>query len=132
MLLLRHIEVRPSPIHGLGIFTTEPIKKGTSVSGWKAGFDFVLTSTEWLELPHLLRDFLYTFCWRGENGRWYGSSDNARFTNHSKTPNLKWDERSRTSIAARDIAAGEELTEDYQEFDDAFSEYADEVIQWAG
>jgi uncharacterized protein len=43
--------------------------------------------------------------------------DDARFINHSNTPNMKIDleaDRYGIDIAARDISAGEELTVDYE------------------
>ena len=58
---------------------------------------------------------------------WYGSCDGARYTDDSKTPNLHYVETDRTSYTARDIAADEELTEDYEVFDAVFGEYAKEL-----
>ncbi len=45
--------------------------------------------------------------------------DDARFFNHSDTPNCFDfpDERGGTTVAARDIDPGEELTSDYASFD---------------
>jgi SET domain-containing protein len=128
MLLVR-AEVRPSPIHGLGVFAAEPVAAGTPVSGWHAAKDFKLTPREWDALPKNLRNYLYTFMWIGPDACWYGSHDGARFTNHSETPNLRWDETTRVSVAARDIAAGEEFTENYEEFDHAFEDYAEELAK---
>jgi SET domain-containing protein len=117
MLLLKHLEARPSSIHGLGLFTTAPIKKGTLVTGWRAEKDFRLSQTEWAALPQNLRDFLYTYCWVGSDGLWYGTHDAARFTNCSKDPNVSWSEKEKSMVANRNIAAGEEITEDYEEYD---------------
>ncbi len=127
MLLIDGIEVRQSAIHGLGIFTTKAIPAGTPVSGWRADKDFKLTPYEWAILPENLRKLLYVYCWVGPDGDWYGSHDISRYTNHLDAPNLAWDEETKTSKAARDIAAGEELTENYMQFDGVFSEYADEI-----
>lgn len=130
MILYPHVEVRRSPIHGLGIFATKPIAKGEAVTGWRADKDFSLGEGMWLLLPPNLRAYLYTFCWKGKSdNRWYGSHDGARYTNHSTTPNLTYVEAARTSYAARDIAADEELTENYEEFDAVFNEYATELTR---
>ena len=43
--------------------------------------------------------------------------DDARFMNHSADPNTH--EKGQSSIASRDIAAGEELTCNYGNFDDS-------------
>ena len=100
--------------------------QGEAVTGWRADKDFWLSPHEWISLPPNLRAFLYTHCWRGPDG-WYGSHDGARFTNHSKTPNLIYSEVKHTSYALRDIDADEELTENYEEFDAVFNEYAEEL-----
>lgn len=127
MILHPHVEVRRSPIHGFGIFATKHIKKGEAVTGWREEKDFCLTQDMWDGLPENLRSFLYTHCWRAKDGYWYGSHDGARFTNHSDAPNLCYIEALRTSYAACDIAADEELTENYEEFDVAWDEYAGEL-----
>jgi len=127
MLLLPQLEVRSSPIHGFGLFATAPIEKGTAVTGWRAEHDFKLTQEQWGALPFNLRGFLYTYCWLGRDECWYGTHDGARFTNHSKKPNICWEEKRKSSVAIRDIAAGEEILEDYSDFDGAFSEYAHEL-----
>jgi len=109
MLLIPQLEVRSSPIHGFGLFATAPIEKGTAVTGWRAERDFKLTQEQWSALPFNLRGFLYTYCWLGRDGCWYGTHDGARFTNHSTKPNIRWEEKRKSSVAIRDIAAGEEI-----------------------
>ena len=42
--------------------------------------------------------------------------DNARYTNHSYIPNTM--AKGKKTLAARDIEAGEEITENYYTFDD--------------
>lgn len=126
-MLLVKTEVRPSSIHGLGLFAQEWIATGTPVSRWMAKHDYMLTRDEWWALPDRLREFLYDFVWYGLKGKVYGTVDNGRFTNHSAKPNLRWDARTKTMSAARDIAAGEELTENYAEFDKGFDEYKAEL-----
>ena len=124
-MLLVNAEARPSPIHGLGLFAVEPITKGTVVTQWRAGVDYMMEERDWLLLPVELREFLAEFTWRTWKGDYYGSTDAGRFTNHSATPNLTFETMTRASYAARDISAGEELTEDYSEFDAAFDTYKD-------
>jgi hypothetical protein len=103
------------------------ISAGTPVLGWRAEKDFRLSCNQWEMLPLNLRRFLYIYCWRGPDDFWYGTHDAARFTNHSKAPNIRWNAETRSSVALRDIAADEEITEDYEEFDDAFEEYSAEL-----
>lgn len=127
-MLLVKAEARRSPIHGLGLFAVEPIKQGTPVARWTEGHDMRMTPAEWAALPPRVQDWLYVHWWTREDGNWYGTCDDGRFTNHSKTPNMLWDDDTKTSIAARDIAVGEELTEDYGDFDAAFGEYASQLV----
>lgn len=125
-MLLVKAEARRSSVHGLGLFAVEPIKKGTPVARWTEGHDMRMTPVEWAALPHRVRDWLYIHWWTRDDGNWYGTCDDGRFTNHSTTPNMLWDDAEKTSFACRDIEAGEELTEDYGDFDASFAEYADE------
>lgn len=118
-MILVPAEARPSPIHGLGCFALEDVRAGTVVARWTMERDYVLTPKEWLTLPYRLRLFLEPFVWIGEDGWTHGTSDVGRFTNHSTTPNLRY-ERGCGMIAARDISVGEEFTEDYGEYDASF------------
>jgi hypothetical protein len=43
-------------------------------------------------------------------------SDNAKYFNHSETPNIKDSPAGQFSVAIRDIKAGEELTCNYNDF----------------
>jgi len=120
-------EARPSPIHGLGLFSCEFIPAGSPVAGWSRETDYSLTPEQWINLPRSLQKFLWTFVWVTEDGVYRGTSDDGRFTNHSDNPNLTWNEEINCSVANRDIIAGEELTEDYSQFDAAWNEYKDEL-----
>lgn len=126
-MILVKVVVRPSRIHGLGVFAVEPIPAGTPISRWTPGVDYVLTEDRWQALPETLRGFLAEFCWLGRDGRHYGSVDDGRFMNHSATPNVSYDPATEGSYANRDIVMGEELTENYGEFDKLFYTYEDEL-----
>lgn len=111
-------EVRPSRIHGLGLFAVDAIPRGTLVSLWDPTFDRAWTAVEYEALPMVVRDDLEIYGWRdGED--WRADAGHGRFRNHSFAPNIGSDGR-----AVRDIAAGEELTEDYRAFDPDFDDYA--------
>lgn len=126
-MILIEAEVRPSPIHGLGLFTRTYIFKGTHVARWTPDRDYRCTQEEWTKLPLQLSRFLHDFVWDGHDGYIYGTGDIGRFTNHSYTPNLRWDEQTKTSYAIDDIHAGTELTENYAEFDASFDEYRERL-----
>ena len=119
-MLLVKTELRPSKIHGLGVFAAELIPTGTVVWRFQPNFDFRVSEELVSALPAVARDRLlhYSAKW---GGGYVISADDARFLNHSEDANLKTYEDPDCDIAIRDIQIGEELTEDYREFDDTFA-----------
>lgn len=112
-----HVKTRlgPSPIHGIGAFAAEDIPKGTIIWEFREGFDLRLTEEELRRLapPALEQALKYSYV---EDGHYILCADDARHFNHSETPNTD-DTSALYTIAARDIAAGEEITSDYRTFD---------------
>jgi len=117
-MLLVPVRVGPSAIHGLGVFTTEPIAAGTVVWRFTPGFDLELDPRRVDEQPPLLRGVLLHYGYIDpRRQRYILCCDDARFLNHSECPNLgprfdadPWG----IDVALGSIAAGEELTLDYQ------------------
>ena len=109
--------VRPSSIEGLGLFADQDIPAGTVIWEFVEKFDTTYTNEEFEALPKSakphVRKYSY-FC--PELSLWVLCGDDARFMNHAAVPNT-FEEPGTRSIAARDIAAGEELTCDYTQFD---------------
>ncbi|MEZ5417102.1 MAG: SET domain-containing protein [Vicinamibacterales bacterium] len=120
MLLVR-VSVRPSAIHGLGVFADEPIAKGTAVWTFTPGFDLEMDPAEIAALPDVQRDRLRHYGYVDERlGRFVLCCDDARFLNHAASPVLVQDLSSGghgVDRAARDIIVGEELTVDYRTFE---------------
>lgn len=119
------VEVAPSPIDGKGVFTLNSIAKKTVAWLFTEGHDVALSVTEYHELSQPEKDRLdktgYLSPW---TNLWVfpPNDDPAQFTNHSDKNNLSavYDESVSTEpyfIANRDIQAGEELTNNYHEFD---------------
>ena len=121
-------EARPSSTHGLGLFAKVPIPRGTvwwrapiedvftvsqrqfellTASAQSAGRDAVITAL--LEHGYYLKrlDAILYIC------------DVARYTNHSFMPNsvVSPDSDGLSSVAITEIAAGQEITENYTSFD---------------
>jgi predicted ester cyclase len=108
------IEIRPSSIHGRGMFATALIQRGEVVTVW--GGAFVLTDRDRVT-KRALGALGYTLGTIGE-GLYLvamlreGEEDVTNLINHSCDPNV-WMHDEVTLAARRDIAAGEELTMDY-------------------
>ena len=117
-MLLVPVRVGPSLIHGLGAFAAAPIAEGTLVWRFTPGFDLDLDPRLLDEQPASFRDTLLHYGYidpRAE--RFILCCDDARFINHSDSPNVgvRFElDRYGVDIALRDIAAGEEITVDYQ------------------
>lgn len=112
-----HIEVRKSPIHGNGVFTTEHIHRGQLVYNSEPGELVTISQEELIALPAAnqleVRHFGYL---DKHDKRWRLATDNIRFCNHSTDGNLT--AKAGVLIAKRDIIIGEELTQDYREFEE--------------
>lgn len=125
-MLLVKTEVKPSPIAGLGMFAAEPIPAGTVICRWDARFAFRCSAEEHAALPDIVKEYLDKYGWRDTSGDWHSAIDNSKFWNHSFTPNTHGAPEGDCPFVSRalhDIAAGEELTEDYRTFDPDFDTY---------
>ena len=111
-MLHPHTEVRfiNSQI-GNGIFATHPIPKGTVV--WvQDRFDRQFTEDEVRALEPVYQEILEKYCFRNNQGHWIFCWDNTRFINHSFRPTCIATPY-QFEIAVVDIAAGQEITNDY-------------------
>ena len=121
-------ELKQSPIAGLGLFATAPIARGTLL--WKYDGNSVkeyeeaalrlrlapLSAAEAVELCE------HVFCWEGKVCE---IVDDGKYWNHAKGSNQNTGNHpdgdahgdGMSSYALRDIAAGEELTDDYALYD---------------
>ena len=107
-----------SPIHGIGLFAAEPITKGTVIWELRKDFDSIITQEQFKNLPKLTQDFITHYSYFHKNLKCHIlCSDNARFYNKSETPNCGG-EGDDITVALKDIAQGEELTEIYHNLDE--------------
>ena len=109
-------KVLPSKIEGLGLFADQFIPKGTVIWEYDPAFDERIHKEVLNNVPEAYKDFFTTYAYR-EGDEYILCVDNARFINHSIDANVIDTIKTKT-IAARDIAAGEEITSDYSSFDD--------------
>lgn len=127
MFLVR-VYVADSPIHGLGCFASEPIAKGQIVWQFDPRVDLRIPLSEFPNFPPAAQEFLKRLTYvEAVNGVDYMvlCADQARYVNHSDTPNLVDSEDGTVEWAACDIAAGEELTCNYYVSDQKAAEKLD-------
>lgn len=122
------VEVRPSPVHGLGVFAVTDIPAGTVWWSADIGDTITISRSQFAALHQSASSPASDAIMAGiQTYSIYLKAfdlmvlipDNGRFVNHSQLPNSagRVDGRLLYSIALRDIAAGEEITEDYSTYD---------------
>lgn len=121
-MLLVKTRLAPSAIAGIGLFADEDIKAGMVTWRFMPGLDQLFSDDDLATLPEAVRTQFLTYTYlHAATGKHVYCLDNARFMNHSDTPNTAGVHEGNAieghDIALRDIARGEELTCDYHAFD---------------
>ncbi len=109
--------IAKSDIEGVGVFTAEALTKGQIISRFEPDFDRLVPTEEYLNAPPHLKALLdrYAFPHPDKPNFIVYEVDNSRFMNHAKNPNTDYSDFA-AGRALRDIAAGEELTCNYDDF----------------
>ena len=121
-MMLVETELRPSPIHGIGVFLLQPVSKGDLIWRFDARIDRVYTEAEIATVPEHMQRFLRTYStWHQATELWVFCGDNGRHFNHSDEPTtvsnaIAFGE----DRAAAYLPAGTELTSDYRTICDNF------------
>lgn len=115
--------LKPSKIHGLGVFADEFISKWTIVWRFTPWFDLKFTKEQIQAFPEHIQKYMETYTWLSKkSGLYCLSSDNGKYFNHSITPNTLsayYDtEEEVLTTAIRDIHPWEEITDNYASFED--------------
>jgi uncharacterized protein len=112
-----------SSIHGLGLFARDKICRGTMIWKFEPGVDQIFTHDDIEKLDEEQRLILEQYAYLTRDKEWILCGDISMFANHSELPNTfstynlsKYGE----DYAACDIAAGEEITWNYSEWDEDF------------
>jgi SET domain-containing protein len=119
MFLVR-THLHPSPIHGIGVFAAEPIRKGEVVWQFDPRLDLRIPVSELPNFPPAVQEYLRVHAYIEDyQGRKFmvQCADSSQFVNHSSNPNLIDSPDGLLEMAGRDIAIGEELTCNYYVFD---------------
>jgi hypothetical protein len=117
MMLVR-THLAPSTISGLGAYASFPIAKGSRIWRFEPSFDRLIHKSMLDNSPEFMADYLRDYAYpHPEQPDWYiVEIDNGRFINHHEAANTDFHEVF-AGYAKRDIAAGEEITANYAEFD---------------
>lgn len=114
-----YVMIKPSPLHGIGVFAIRSIPKGTrDLFSQGVGEWIKLTNADVEALPKHSRDLVENHCLFDEGHYFvpdYGFKlvDLVIYLNHSDTPNVISINDGEFFEATRDIAEGEELLVDY-------------------
>jgi len=116
-MLLVKTYIDKSNIQGIGLFAGEDIAEGTAIWRFVEGFDFVISKSNFQDLPEITKEWILTYAYfNTKEGGYVICTDNGRFANHSLNNNIT--DCFDLSIAKRNIYKGEELTCNYFDFDE--------------
>ena len=122
-MLMVKASAKQSPIEGLGLFANEDIPKGTVIWKYNPRFDISFTPEEVESMSAAEKKLIDTYAFLSpQQGKYIYSIDDSRFTNHSSIHANEsvlpspGDVESST-VANRDIKAGEEILSNYRLFD---------------
>jgi SET domain-containing protein len=122
-----YTRLAPSPLHGVGVFAVRPIKKGTKLFGDDNAALVPMKRSRITRLSPGIRRLYTDFCIIQAKGELYLCPNNFNqmtvswYLNHSTKPNVRCD-RDFNFYSLRQIKTGEELTVDY----DSYNEFPNE------
>jgi hypothetical protein len=114
--------IAPSGIHGIGLFAGEPIVKGTVIWGFDPPVDLRFKPEQLRDMSGEMKLFLSRYAY-SDRGTLVLCGDHARFMNHSPEANCGNDPTRHYTLALRDIAQGEELTDNYASMEDSWEPF---------
>jgi SET domain-containing protein len=124
-----YVMLKPSGIHGIGVFAIQPIPKGCrSIFSKGTGEWMKLPIAEVEQLPAHAKDLVETYCLFDEENYFvpdYGFKlmDLVNYLNHADAPNVISINDGEDFEALRDIAAGEELLVNYGHLVEGMADY---------
>jgi len=118
-----YCRLKPSK-YGIGVFAIRDIPKGVNPFVGCFDGDYIAIDPKEIEdQPEPIKKMIKDFCPLQEGKYWViekglNAMDISFFLNHSKKPNMIAIDKGEKFVAKRDIKAGEELTVDYDTYDD--------------
>lgn len=106
-----------SGIHGIGLFSKNPIKAGTIIYVPNKDLDLLLDKGQFQKLSKNEKDTIKHFGYNTKDHKWHLSFDNIRFCNHSKSKNNISIGNNGYLYAIKDIPKNKELLQNYSEFE---------------
>ena len=113
------VAFRNSSIHGVGVFAKKPIAAGTKIWQYDDGMRVCDAAAMAALAPRQMRYALHGGYLHKPSDRFLWYTDGMQYMNHAETPRANiglgtWPPLQEDhTVALRDIAAGEELLEDY-------------------
>ena len=116
-MLLIEVRLAKSPIEGIGVFAKEFIAKGAEIWRLDLRFDRLIEVDVWEEQSGAVKSYLDRYCYPRRSDPRYivFEADDARYMNHADDPNSDFSDGD-VAHALKDIAAGEEITCNYNVF----------------
>lgn len=99
---------------GIGLFSEENIKKGKVIWVFNPIVDIIINKKD---IPKKAKEFYDIYSVDYGKDKLMINTDNARFINHSKNPNIKSLGKKKENIAIKNIKKGEEITMNYEELE---------------
>ncbi len=115
-MLLVPTYLSESAIHGIGMFAAKPIPADTRIWSFDPRVDWKIRPDELEAFPEPYRSRLHAWSYLDDDGLYVVCGDNAKFMNHTESPNCD-DPEGNFTVTNRAIEAGEELTCNYFTFD---------------
>lgn len=129
-MLLIKTKIGKSNIEGIGLFSEDSLPKGTKIWEFSKGFDLEITPDQYADLPDGVKRQIDHYAYKSlATGNFILCMDDARFFNHDRNSNVvclvpenSENPEALECFTTRDVAAGEEITNNYAEFDHEFDE----------
>lgn len=117
-MILKKTKLMMSRIHGIGLFADEDIKKDELVYQRSPGLDLKLSQDQFDKLHPLDKEVFLFYGYKNNDNTYCCDFGDIKFLNHKIDANLT---KSGSGLIAKiDIAKGDELTQNYNEFENSY------------